>query len=96
MSLLDALKPLFLESSLFVTDDAERKAFIEARKKRGGGKAKAAGSRGRNSKNLKAVKIGQGGTLDPLADGVLGKLCIAPAICLLFAPSLGAQCIVVF
>ena len=73
MSLLDALKSLFLESPLFVTNDAERKAFIEARKKRGGGKVKAAGNRARNSKYLKAVKIGQGGTLDPLADGVLGK-----------------------
>jgi tRNA pseudouridine55 synthase len=70
MSLLDALKPLFFESSLFVTDDAERRAFIGARKKRG--KAKS-GTRAWSSKKLKGVKIGQGGTLDPLADGVLGE-----------------------
>lgn len=72
MSLLDALKPLFLESSLFVTDEAERRAFIEARKKRGKPKS---GSRVRNNKKFQGVKMGQGGTLDPLADGVLGEHC---------------------
>lgn len=71
MSLLDALKPLFLESPLFVTDDSERKAFIEARKKRGKPKSE---NRPRSSKKLnKSVKVGQGGTLDPLADGILGE-----------------------
>ena len=86
MSLLDALKPLFLESPLFVTDDTERKAFIEARKKRGKPKSE---NRPRSSKKLnKSVKVGQGGTLDPLADGILGER--ATATCCMDHPCLVA------
>lgn len=73
MYLLDRLKPLFRESSLFVPDDAQRQAYIEARKR---GKVQ----RGKNKKFKDPVKMGQGGTLDPLADGVLGlfSLCLDP------------------
>jgi tRNA pseudouridine55 synthase len=39
--------------------------FIDPNEKKGGGKKKGKGHGG--------VKIGQGGTLDPLADGVLGE-----------------------
>jgi hypothetical protein len=73
MSLLEQLKSLFRESALFVPDDAEREAFIEARRN---GKVQV----GRNKKFKNPVKIGQGGTLDPLADGVLG-----PSRCTSFA-----------
>lgn len=65
MNLLDRLKPLFRESPLFVPDDEKRKAYIEARHRGGSQRVK--------SKLFKdPLKIGQGGTLDPLADGILG------------------------
>lgn len=48
----------------------QSKLFIEASKLERPVKAKGKG-RGRHHNKL--VKIGQGGTLDPLADGVLGK-----------------------
>jgi hypothetical protein len=53
MKLLDSLKPLFADSTLFKDPKATQ---ANSSKKRKGG----------------PVKIGQGGTLDPLADGVLG------------------------
>jgi tRNA pseudouridine55 synthase len=60
-TLLNDLQPLFASSSLF----ADPNAPIEKNQ------------RGKRGKNVKfrgaAVKIGQGGTLDPLADGVLGE-----------------------
>lgn len=57
MKVIDAITPLLLDSSLFV--DPERIQANNIRKKK---------------KNLThmGLKIGQGGTLDPLADGVLG------------------------
>ncbi|KAN0060937.1 pseudouridine synthase pus4 [Thecaphora frezii] len=65
MSLLDALKPLFASSPLFAAadgkpalDDKARRRAKYGHKRRGGGVAGA-------------PKLGQGGTLDPLADGVL-------------------------
>uniref|UniRef100_V5EQV7 tRNA pseudouridine(55) synthase n=2 Tax=Kalmanozyma brasiliensis (strain GHG001) TaxID=1365824 RepID=V5EQV7_KALBG len=67
MSLLDELKPLFASSSLFADADGNR-AQDNKRKRgkfRGKGKGKWAGG------VSGAPKIGQGGTLDPLADGVL-------------------------
>lgn len=66
MSLLDQLKLLLRESPMFVPDDHERDSFINARK---------AGRivKGKSRKVKDAVKMGQGGTLDPLADGVLGE-----------------------
>ncbi|SPO24576.1 related to tRNA pseudouridine synthase B [Ustilago trichophora] len=67
MSLLDDLKPLFATSPLFADADGKRPKDNNSRKrgKFGKGKGKwAAGVAG-------APKLGQGGTLDPLADGVL-------------------------
>lgn len=58
MSLLTSLKPLLLRSRLFMTDD-QIKEVIQSGKK---------GGRRRGGVNL---KIGQGGTLDPKAEGVL-------------------------
>ncbi|TFY62010.1 hypothetical protein EVJ58_g4151 [Rhodofomes roseus] len=56
MSVLDTLKPLIASSRLFVAEK-------ELKKEKG---------KTRKAKHVKyAVKIGQGGTLDPLADGVL-------------------------
>jgi len=56
MSILDTLKPLIASSRLFVEEK-------ELKKEKG---------KTRKAKHTKyAVKIGQGGTLDPLADGVL-------------------------
>ncbi len=67
MSLLDELKPLFASSPLFA--DADGKRADDNRKRgrfgRGKGRGKWAGG------VAGAPKIGQGGTLDPLADGVL-------------------------
>lgn len=57
MSVLDTLKPLLASSRLFVEEKELNKEKGKTR-------------RGRHAKY--AVKIGQGGTLDPLADGVLG------------------------
>ena len=57
MSILDTLKPLVASSRLFVDEKELNKEKGKTRK-------------GRHAKY--AVKIGQGGTLDPLADGVLG------------------------
>ena len=57
MSILDTLKPLVASSRLFVDEKELNKEKGKTRK-------------GRHTKY--AVKIGQGGTLDPLADGVLG------------------------
>lgn len=60
MSILENLKPLIANSRLFVEADKLKKEK---------GKTKKA------KHTRYAVKIGQGGTLDPLADGVLGIAC---------------------
>lgn len=66
MSLLDELKPLFATSPLFADADGKRpKDNSRKRGKFGKGKGKWAGG------VAGAPKLGQGGTLDPLADGVL-------------------------
>ena len=66
MSLLDALKPLFATSPLFADADGKRpQDQSRKRGKFGKGKGKWAGG------VAGAPKLGQGGTLDPLADGVL-------------------------
>ena len=59
MTLINSIKELVSESSLFV-DETKQKA--------GAGKRSRRGKYGKET-----VKIGQGGTLDPLADGVLGN-----------------------
>lgn len=67
MSLLDDLKPLFATSLLFADADGNRPQNNQRKRGRFGGKGKgkwAGGAAG-------APKLGQGGTLDPLADGVL-------------------------
>jgi hypothetical protein len=74
MILLDRLKPLFNESPLFVTDKDERQRIIDARKNA----SNAKGSKSKRKRRKDAVKIGQGGTLDPLADGVLGAYIFVP------------------
>ena len=59
MSVLEDIKRLINKSRLFV--DAQK---LENR----------SGSNGGRKKRNEGVKIGQGGTLDPLADGVLGAI----------------------
>ncbi|CAH7676850.1 pseudouridine synthase [Phakopsora pachyrhizi] len=63
MKLLEALKSLFLTSKLFV-ENPER-AYIESSQKKSDRNFR------RKKKANSMVKIGQGGTLDPLASGVL-------------------------
>lgn len=62
MSIINDIQRLVARSKLFV--DAED---LEKTKDK-----KDHGRRGKHSR--KSIKIGQGGTLDPLADGVLGEL----------------------
>lgn len=62
MSIVNDIKPLVARSRLFV--DAEKLKNMKHQQKGKGSKYKAKYGR-------EAVKIGQGGTLDPLADGVL-------------------------
>lgn len=61
MTIVNEIKPLITRSRLFV--EAEKLKNTKQPKSKSKYKAKY----GRD-----AVKIGQGGTLDPLADGVLG------------------------
>lgn len=64
--MIDAITPLLVESRLF--EDPERVKFA------------AASSHRKRKSNMThmGLKIGQGGTLDPLADGVLGESCLFP------------------
>jgi tRNA pseudouridine55 synthase len=59
MSIVNNIKVLASDSRL----------FVDPSKLQQRGKAK-----GKGKKNRDPVKIGQGGTLDPLADGVLGEI----------------------
>jgi tRNA pseudouridine55 synthase len=59
MRIIDSITPLLLDSKLFHDPERQRQPEVKKRKK--------------NLTHL-GLKIGQGGTLDPLADGVLGKL----------------------
>ena len=61
MSIVNDVKKLVAKSPLFVNADALAQAGKSKRK------------RGKFDNGRGAVKIGQGGTLDPLADGVLGE-----------------------
>lgn len=63
MSIVNDLQRLVARSRLFV--DAEKLEKIKGTKADHGRRGKRA---------REAIKIGQGGTLDPLADGVLGAL----------------------
>ena len=62
MHILDSISPLLVDSRLFY--DPEKMKFHSFK-----------GKRKRNTTD-KGIKIGQGGTLDPLADGVLGEACL--------------------
>lgn len=59
MSLVNEIKQLVANSPVFVEESK-----LAAKSRKAGGKKSKYGR--------DAVKIGQGGTLDPLADGVLG------------------------
>lgn len=61
MSIVNDIQQLVARSRLFV--DPEKLEKIKGKKL----------DRRRGKAGREAVKIGQGGTLDPLADGVLGK-----------------------
>ena len=63
MAVINDIQQLIARSKLFV--DAEKLEKTKARKV-------DHGRRGKHARE--AIKIGQGGTLDPLADGVLGAL----------------------
>jgi len=65
MWILDRLKSLISDSFLFV----DEKELQKQREKSAGGKQ----VKGRGKFRSKGPKVGQGGTLDPLADGVLGE-----------------------
>ncbi|GAA5871305.1 hypothetical protein JCM8547_007247 [Rhodosporidiobolus lusitaniae] len=65
MTLLNKLQPLFSQSLLFKDPNAPQQD--DGGRGKGGKRGKGRGRRGRDDK----VKMGQGGTLDPLADGVL-------------------------
>ncbi|EIW77339.1 pseudouridine synthase [Coniophora puteana RWD-64-598 SS2] len=68
MSILDSIKPLINSSPLFVSQDKlDKQKDGDAQS---GGKGKGKFGRGKK-RGRDAVKLGQGGTLDPLADGVL-------------------------
>jgi tRNA pseudouridine55 synthase len=58
MRIIDYIKPLLAESPLFHSPEATSRAAIKAEIKK-------------LMKHRGGLKIGQGGTLDPLADGVL-------------------------
>ena len=60
MSVVNDVKTLVASSRLFVPESVLAK------------QAQSTQKRGRGKRGSDAVKIGQGGTLDPLADGVLG------------------------
>lgn len=62
MKVIDAITPLLVESRLFEDPDKMKMSAQHSHRKK--------------KKNLThmGLKIGQGGTLDPLADGVLGGL----------------------
>jgi tRNA pseudouridine55 synthase len=70
MAILDRLKPLFSKSRLLVDLEEYEKEIAEKEKLKGKRRPK----RGRLSRPGDRPKLGQGGTLDPLADGVLGEL----------------------
>ncbi len=66
MTVVNDIKKLILSSRLFVEESKLKTANAKATSK---GKEK---NKRRDKYGKDAIKIGQGGTLDPLADGVLG------------------------
>ena len=84
MKVLDDIKPLLYASKLFM----DEKKLESAGKDAGKGKGK---KRGKWRKMNSDLKIGQGGTLDPLADGVLGAT-LARYSYLLWSHNNGVSC----
>jgi tRNA pseudouridine55 synthase len=78
MSVINDVKQLVARSRLFVEEEKLEKS-----------KGKKIPNKGKRARE--AIKIGQGGTLDPLADGVLGEY---PVICCLRIGSLTANTVV--
>jgi hypothetical protein len=70
MAILDRLKPLFARSRLLVDQEEYKKILAERERQK---KHKRKPKQGRMSRPSDRPKLGQGGTLDPLADGVLGE-----------------------
>lgn len=62
MSVIHDIQQLVARSKLFVTAEKLEKM-----------KGKKIPNKGRGKQARENIKIGQGGTLDPLADGVLGE-----------------------
>lgn len=67
MTVLNQLQPLFSSSILFKDPNSQSNNNNGG----GGGKGKW-NKKGKGRRNEERIKLGQGGTLDPLADGVLG------------------------
>lgn len=75
MSIIEDIKQLVVQSKLFVPADK----LVQSKNNSG----KRGYKRGRGGG---VVKIGQGGTLDPLADGVLGTYISLPGSCNILNP----------
>ena len=70
MAIVNQLRTLFSQSRLFMSDDSlakYRTAHSEPKRKQSKKKKQF------KEMNKLSVKLGTGGTLDPLADGVLGE-----------------------
>lgn len=76
MAVINEVKRLVSASRLFVDDKSARANAKTLYTPSGKGLGKDQGKRKRSNKTGRGfeAKIGQGGTLDPLADGVLGEL----------------------
>lgn len=76
MAVINEVKRLVSASRLFVDDKSARANAKALYTPSGKGLGKDQGKRKRSNKTGRGfeAKIGQGGTLDPLADGVLGEL----------------------
>ncbi|KAI7955003.1 hypothetical protein MJO28_005403 [Puccinia striiformis f. sp. tritici] len=70
MSLLEAMKELFFTSKLFV-ENPEPYEIQTGTNENGKGKKSRKNKYWQKKNQAKAIKVGQGGTLDPLASGVL-------------------------
>lgn len=64
MTIVNAIKPLLSSSPLFFPQNGTKLKNAKGKQKMG-----------RKAALKQMVKVGTGGTLDPLADGVLGELC---------------------
>ena len=67
MKLLNSMKELLETSPYFAMPDDPNQRYGHKKRRRGWGKTSGRG------RAVGVVKLGQGGTLDPLASGVLGR-----------------------